>query len=103
MRNGNCFAHQCYGEPALERRLRRVRYITNRLKVWTYAENIAYGGRWRGTPRALVDAWMDSPGHRANILNPALRHVGIGFRRGSPTGTIRTSGLYTADFGFRRR
>ena len=26
----------------------------------------------------LVDGWMDSPGHRANILNAQLRHIGVG-------------------------
>jgi len=29
-------------------------------------------------PRAVVDAWMGSPGHRNNIVDPALREIGIG-------------------------
>jgi uncharacterized protein YkwD len=37
-------------------------------------ENIAYGFE---TPRALVSAWMHSPGHRANILNPAFHRIGV--------------------------
>jgi uncharacterized protein YkwD len=42
----------------------------------TAAENIAAG---YPSPEKVVSAWMHSPGHRANILNPALREVGIGF------------------------
>jgi uncharacterized protein YkwD len=39
------------------------------------AENIAYGGQ---TPDRLMSMWMNSPGHRANILNPRLTSIGIG-------------------------
>ncbi len=42
----------------------------------TAGENIAMGQR---TPQAVVDAWMNSPGHRANILNPAFTKIGVGF------------------------
>lgn len=40
----------------------------------TAAENIACG---YGTPAAAVAGWMGSSGHRANILNGSLTHVGI--------------------------
>lgn len=39
------------------------------------AENIAYG--WGGA-QATFNAWMNSPGHRANILNCSYTHIGIG-------------------------
>ena len=43
---------------------------------WTTAgENI---GRTTGTLAYLQQAFMDSPGHRANILNPQFKNVGIG-------------------------
>lgn len=38
-------------------------------------ENIAYG---YPTPEALVQAWMDSPSHRENILNSIFTHIGVG-------------------------
>jgi uncharacterized YkwD family protein len=41
----------------------------------TAGENIAQGQR---TPKEVVDAWMDSPGHRKNILNPDFTHIGVG-------------------------
>jgi uncharacterized protein YkwD len=46
------------------------------------AENIAQG---QPTPRAVFVAWMNSAGHRANILDPDYRFVGIG-AAGSPNG-----------------
>ncbi|MEY9974017.1 putative YkwD family protein [Lysinibacillus sp. RC46] len=39
-------------------------------------ENIAQGQR---TPQEVVQAWMDSPGHRANILNEKFTHIGVGY------------------------
>lgn len=40
------------------------------------AENIAKG---YATPKAVVDGWMNSSGHRANILNPSFTHIGVGY------------------------
>jgi uncharacterized protein YkwD len=56
------------------------------------AENIAMG---YATAQAVVDGWMKSPGHRANIVNCSLKAVGIGveYGRGGP--------WWTQDFGFR--
>ena len=42
----------------------------------TAGENIAYGQR---TPRAVVNAWMNSSGHRANILNASYTQIGVGY------------------------
>ncbi len=42
----------------------------------TTGENVACGA---ATPEELVDGWMNSPGHRANILNPDYREIGIGY------------------------
>lgn len=41
-----------------------------------FAENAAAG---QYSPAEVVGGWMNSPGHRANILNPRLREIGIGF------------------------
>jgi uncharacterized protein YkwD len=40
------------------------------------AENIAAG---HATAEAVVDGWMKSPGHRANILNCSLHELGVGY------------------------
>lgn len=42
----------------------------------TAGENIAYGQR---TPKQVVDGWMNSSGHRANILNAAYTQIGVGY------------------------
>ena len=46
------------------------------LSYRTAGENIAYGQR---TPAEVMDAWMNSSGHRANILNSSYTHIGVGY------------------------
>ncbi|MFE6624487.1 sigma-70 family RNA polymerase sigma factor [Streptomyces sp. NPDC057740] len=46
----------------------------------TYGENIAQGQQ---TPEAVMDSWMNSPGHRANILNCAFKDIGVGIHKGT--------------------
>ncbi|MGI5373162.1 sigma-70 family RNA polymerase sigma factor [Streptomyces sp. CA-251387] len=46
----------------------------------TYGENIAQGQQ---TPEAVMDSWMNSPGHRANILNCSFKDIGVGIHDGS--------------------
>ncbi|ART78079.1 hypothetical protein B4U37_19440 [Sutcliffiella horikoshii] len=42
------------------------------------AENIARG---HVSPEQVVNAWMNSDGHRLNILNPDLTHIGVGYEK----------------------
>ncbi|MGL5810129.1 MAG: CAP domain-containing protein [Nocardioides sp.] len=44
----------------------------------TVGENIAYGYR---NNREVMSGWMNSPGHRANLLSPNYTHVGLGLKR----------------------
>ncbi|MEV6953060.1 sigma-70 family RNA polymerase sigma factor [Streptomyces sp. NPDC051183] len=46
----------------------------------TYGENIAAGQQ---TPQQVMDAWMKSPGHRANILNCSFKDIGVGIHQGA--------------------
>ncbi|MFF3242903.1 CAP domain-containing protein [Streptomyces sp. NPDC002870] len=57
------------------------------------AENVAPGQK---SAAAVVESWMKSPGHRANILNCSLKHLGVGYvkKPGSAHGTY-----WTQDFG----
>ncbi|MCP8968478.1 CAP domain-containing protein [Ectobacillus ponti] len=71
MRANNYFDHQSptYGSPFDMMRTFGVSY--------SYAgENIAKGQR---TPEEVVQAWMNSPGHRANILNSNYTRIGVGY------------------------
>ncbi|MEU1199399.1 sigma-70 family RNA polymerase sigma factor [Streptomyces sp. NPDC005813] len=56
----------------------------------TYGENIAQGQQ---TPEAVMESWMNSPGHRANILNCSFKNIGVGVHRGSG------GPWWTQDFG----
>ena len=46
------------------------------IKYRSAGENIARG---QATPEAVVTAWMNSSGHRANILNSSFTHIGVGY------------------------
>jgi uncharacterized protein YkwD len=72
------------------------------------AENIAEGYR---TPQEVVNGWMNSPGHRQNILNCSYKAAGVGYYDGPSksapaNGAQNTSGSnsagpwWTEDFGF---
>lgn len=54
-------------------------------------ENIAWGQK---TPEAVMNAWMNSEGHRANILNPNFKKIGVGYRTNSQ-GTTYWTQLFT--------
>lgn len=60
------------------------------LKFTAAGENIAEG---QPTPQAVMNAWMNSPGHRANILSPAYNQIGVGMAKTS-SGVI----YWTQDF-----
>ena len=57
----------------------------------TAGENIAYGQR---SPQEVVTGWMNSPGHRANIMNASFGKIGIGVHKES-NGTIYWTQVFT--------
>ena len=71
MRDNKYFSHTSptYGSPF---QMMKSFGITYR----SAGENIARG---QATPQAVVNAWMNSAGHRANILNPSFTRIGVGF------------------------
>ena len=73
-------------------------------RSWSVGENLLWWSPSVG-PSGAVAAWMHSPGHRANILNPGWRDIGIGVVRStSAGGTYRglPVTIITTDFGVRR-
>jgi uncharacterized protein YkwD len=81
-------------------RILRARYVRED-EGWALGENLAWGTGSLGTPRGAVEAWMDSPGHRANILKRAYRELGVGVELGVPVSDA-AGATYTVDFGVRR-
>jgi uncharacterized protein YkwD len=63
------FAHQLPGEPSLSQRAGQAGAHFSRI-----AENIAIGAE----SEEIHDGWMQSPGHRANILNAGFTSLGVG-------------------------
>lgn len=70
MINNNYFSHTSpiYGSPFKMLEAYGLRFSAA-------AENIAYGQR---TAQEVVNSWMNSPGHRANILSSSYTHTGVG-------------------------
>ncbi|MDP4169620.1 MAG: SafA/ExsA family spore coat assembly protein [Bacillota bacterium] len=74
MRDKNYFSHTSptYGDPFTMMKNFGVSYRSA-------GENIAAG---QLTPQEVVTAWMNSPGHRANILSRSFTRIGVGFSKG---------------------
>ncbi len=71
MAKNNYFDHTSptYGSPFDQMKSLGISYKSA-------GENIAQGQK---TPEEVVQAWMDSPGHRANIMNASYTHIGVGY------------------------
>jgi uncharacterized protein YkwD len=94
MLSNHYFDHQRSGGPSFVQRLQHVGY-------WpaSAGENIAYGTGALASPYQIFVAWMNSPPHRANILNPAFSAIGTGVAPGCPTAP--DGATFTSDFGKR--
>ena len=89
----NFFAHDSSDGTPLDRRLRR--YANAR----TVGETLAALRPRPGIGRTVVQMWMDSPPHRAVLLSPAFRRIGISHRSGMLNGFGMS--VVTADFASR--
>jgi uncharacterized protein YkwD len=63
-------------------------------------ENIAYGGGSSATPRSVFRMWMNSTGHRRNILSRSFEEIGIGLQVGELDGNGGAH-VWTQQFGSR--
>jgi uncharacterized protein YkwD len=93
------FSHVTPGGSTLVDRIRRTGYFVG-ARWWTVGENIAWGSGGYATPSSIVRAWMNSSGHRRNILSPGFRETGLGVALGSPWGHARAA-TYVNTFGAR--
>jgi uncharacterized protein YkwD len=62
-----------------------------------YGENLAWAVGARAAARRIVGSWMTSPTHRANMLRPGWRRIGLGALKGTFQGH-RGATVVTADF-----
>lgn len=63
-------------------------------------ENIAYASGSSATPRFIFRLWMNSKGHRENILRASYDDIGIGLQIGEVEG-VRGAHVWTQQFGIR--
>ena len=99
MAENNFFAHVSPGGSTPVERVKAAGYLSG-ASSWSVGENIAWGEQNLSTPGEIVESWMKSPAHKANILNRSFRHVGIGVAVGAPTGGAGGA-TYTTAFGKR--
>ncbi len=91
------FAHESPDGGTLVDRLTAVGYLGSD-DGWIVGENIGWGQASLATARSMVDAWMNSPGHRENLLSADYTQVGLGLALGTPTDPT-WGATYTTDFG----
>jgi uncharacterized protein YkwD len=101
MVSGDYFSHFAPSGAGPASRMRASGYIHGGNVGYEVGENIAWGTLSLATPRAIVEAWMSSPGHRANILDPRYRDTAIGVLAQLPSsvGKGERGAIYTQDFG----
>jgi uncharacterized protein YkwD len=97
------FSHSSANGESFSRRIPRF-YPLRQHALWMAGENL-YWATGTTTADTTIEAWLESPAHRANLLNRQWREVGIGavFVDSAPgvySGSPVT--IVTADFGVRR-
>src|SRR4051794_22016842 len=90
------FSHETPDGRNLAERIAPTGYIPN-TSTWLLAENLAWGQKTLSTPLATAIGWMNSPGHRRNMLDPKLEQIGIGMA--DATLGPGAGWVYVADFG----
>jgi uncharacterized protein YkwD len=94
---GNFFAHSSRNGTSSAQRVRRFK------RARRVGENLAYvpGSSRTNAAWTVVEMWMNSPGHRAVLLSPGFRRLGVARKSGS-LGGGRRGIVFTADFTSRR-
>ncbi|GAA2214959.1 hypothetical protein GCM10009850_104260 [Nonomuraea monospora] len=83
MARNNYFSHTSRDGRTFDQRIKATGFVFRQA-----GENIAKG---QPSAAAVVKAWLNSPGHRANIMNCAFTRIGVGHNAKGPT--------WTQDFG----
>jgi uncharacterized protein YkwD len=95
---GSYFSHTGRDGSDVLERIERTDYIQPD-RGWALGENLAWGTGALATPGSIMQAWMNSPGHRDNILNPSYREIGIGIVTGNPAHSDGAGATYVTEFG----
>jgi uncharacterized protein YkwD len=98
------FSHDSANGSSFLQRLSRY-YKTRGYRSWYAGENILWASPDVGAAQALR-MWLESPPHRANLLSPRWREIGLGAAHSPRAPGVygnRAATIVTADFGVRSR
>lgn len=95
------FAHISPAGETPVQRITATGYLPNSQVGYTIGENIAWGTLNLATPQAIVEAWIASPEHLANILESSYQDTGIGVAPAVPASLSegQPGGIYSQTFG----
>lgn len=95
------FEHVSPSGATVTDRVKRTGYLSG-TRDWAVGEDIGWGTGEFATPAAIVDAWMNSPPHRAVILSRKYHEAGVGVTRGVPVaGAAGDGATFVLDVGAR--
>jgi uncharacterized protein YkwD len=101
MVQGGFFSHTSLDGSTFIDRIAATGY-TRGARSWVVGENLVWGSGSLSTPASLVEAWMESPPHRANLLRARFREIGLAGVRGTPTSASDSGGItVTSEYGYR--
>ena len=92
------FAHEGADGSDIKERIQATGYLPSDQR-WVIGENLAWGTGALATPEAIVNAWMNSAGHRANVLHAEYREIGFGIALGNPKADNGFGATYANAFG----
>jgi uncharacterized protein YkwD len=101
MANQDYFSHEAPGGSTPLQRMEESGYIYSQEIGYEVGENIAWATLWLATPASIVESWMNSPEHRANILDANYVDTGMGVVPEAPPSRAegQAGAIYTQDFG----
>ena len=95
------FAHTSPGGATFIDRISATGYMRG-ARSWLVGENLVWGTGQLSTPAGMVDAWMNSPPHRANLLRDRFREIGLSGVRGTPDDAGDDGGItVSSEYGSR--
>jgi uncharacterized protein YkwD len=102
MVGGGYFAHDTPSGVSFIDRIVATGY-TRGAGSWLVGENLVWGTQTLSTPESMVQAWMDSPTHRANLMRARFREMGIAAVRGTPYDASDPEGItVSSEYGVRK-
>jgi hypothetical protein len=96
------FSHTSPDGATIVDRVRRSGYLEPE-RAWRLGETLAWGTGSLSTPTAVVRAWLHSPPHRALLLSPRFRDVGVGVAAGVPVDPLAPGATLGLALGALRR